>query len=130
MSDLFNVSLKTAFFYFFIVFVYRIMGKREVGQLGIIDLIVSILIAELVAISIEDLSKPITQTILPILVLAALEIILAFVSVKSRKVRSFFGGKPSIIINKGVINYQEMIKQRYTIDDLLLGLRQQNIKSI
>ena len=130
MGDLLNVSLKTAFFYFFIVFVYRLMGKREVGQLGIIDLIVSNLIAELVAISIENLSKPITHTIFPILVLVILEISLAFVSVKSRKVRSFFGGKPSIIINKGVINYQEMIKQRYTIDDLLLQLRQQNVKSI
>ena len=130
MNDLLNVSLKTGFFYFFIVFVYRLMGKREVGQLGIIDLIVSILIAELVAISIEDLNKSLLETILPIFVLVGLEITLAFVSVKSRKVRSFFGGKPSIIINKGVINYQEMIKQRYSIDDLLLGLRQQNIKSI
>ena len=118
------------FFYFFIVFVYRLMGKREVGQLGIIDLIVSILIAELVAISIEDLNKSLLETILPIFVLVGLEITLAFVSVKSRKVRNFFGGKPSIIINKGILNYQEMIKQRYSIDDLLLGLRQQNIKSI
>ena len=130
MGDLLNVSFKTAFFYFFIVFVYRLMGKREVGQLGIIDLIVSILIAELVAISIEDLSKPMTQTILPILVLVGLEILLAFISVKSRKIRNFFGGKPSIIINKGVLNFQEMVKQRYSIDDLLLQLRQQNIKSI
>ncbi len=130
MNDLVNVSLRTGFFYFFIVFVYRIMGKREVGQLGIIDLIVSILIAELVAISIEDLSKSLALTILPILVLVGLEIILAILSIKSRTIRSFIGGKPSIIINKGVLNYQEMVKQRYSIDDLLLQLRQQNIKSI
>ena len=44
---------RTLFFYFIIVIAYRIMGKREVGQLGIIDLIVSILIAELVALGIE-----------------------------------------------------------------------------
>ena len=55
MEELLKVILRTSFFYFFIVLLYRIMGKREIGQLGIIDLIVSILIAELVAISIENI---------------------------------------------------------------------------
>ena len=72
MNDLVNVSLRTGFFYFFIVFVYRIMGKREVGQLGIIDLIVSILIAELVAISIENREDTIYFTIIPIALLVLL----------------------------------------------------------
>ena len=52
--QLFTVMFRTLFFYFFITLAYRIMGKREVGQLGIIDLIVSILIAELAVISIEN----------------------------------------------------------------------------
>mgnify|MGYP007005532915 CR=1 FL=1 len=66
------------------------MGKREVGQLGIVDLIVSILIAELVAISIENIDKSILQTIIPLSLLGLLEILLAFISMKSRKFRSFF----------------------------------------
>ena len=45
--------IRTLFFYFVILFAYRLMGKREVGQLGVIDLIISILIAELVALGIE-----------------------------------------------------------------------------
>ena len=48
----FNLVFKTIFMYFFVIFVYRIMGKKEVGQLSIVDLIVSILIAELIALSI------------------------------------------------------------------------------
>ena len=52
--ELLLIFVRTIFFYFLIFIVYRIMGKREVGQLGIIDLIVSILIAELVVISIEN----------------------------------------------------------------------------
>ena len=63
--ELFNVLFRTLFFYFFITLAYRIMGKREIGQLGIIDLIVSILIAELVAISIENSKDSIFLTILP-----------------------------------------------------------------
>ena len=109
---------------------YRLMGKREIGQLGVIDLIVSILIAELVAISIENIDEPLVLTVAPITVLVLIEILFAFISVKSRKFRNLLDGKPSIIINKGIINYKEMIKQRYSLDDLLLSLRQNNIKSI
>ena len=60
---MFDTVIRTLFFYFFVTFCYRIMGKREVGQLGIIDLIVSILIAELVAMSIEKLDQSILYTV-------------------------------------------------------------------
>lgn len=128
--DLFTVVLRTIFFYFFVTLCYRLMGKREVGQLGIIDLIVSILIAELCAISIENIEDSIFLTIIPICILVFFEIVFAFFSMKSRTFRTLFSGKASLIINKGVINYKEMIKQRYTIDDLLTSLRQAGIKSI
>ena len=128
--ELFTIVFRTAFFYFFIVLAYRIMGKREIGQLGIIDLIVSILIAELVAISIENIEDTIFFTIIPITLLVLLEILLAFISIKSRKFRNLFGGKPSLIIVNGNVNYKEMIRQRYSMDDLLLSLRQNGIKSI
>lgn len=124
------VLWRTIFFYFFVMAMYRLMGKREIGQLGVVDLIVSILIAELVAISIENVEDSIFLTIIPIGLLVALEIMLARLSLKSKKVRTFFGGKPSLIIDKGKVNYKEMVKQRYTIDDLLLELRQQSIKSL
>ena len=128
--DLFNVMFRTLFFYFFITLAYRIMGKREVGQLGIIDLIVSILIAELVAISIENINDSIILTIAPITLLVVLELLLAYISIKSRTFRTIFGGKPSLIIVNGKINYHEMVKQRYSMDDLLLSLRQKEIRNI
>ena len=106
------------------------MGKREIGQLGIIDLIVSILIAELVAISIENLYDPIYLTIVPILLLVFLEIILAFLSAKSKTLRLVFEGKPSMIIANGHINYHEMVKQRYNLDDLLSSLRQKGVRDV
>lgn len=128
--DLLRVIFRTSFFYFFVLICYRIMGKREVGQLGIIDLMVSILIAELIAISIENIKDSIFLTIVPIIILVILEITLAFISVKSRKFRVIFDGKPSLIICNGKINYHEMIKQRYNMDDLLISLRQKEIKNI
>ena len=56
-----NICIRTTLFYFFILLIYRIMGKREVGQLGIIDLIVSILIAELAVLSIEEIEDAILE---------------------------------------------------------------------
>lgn len=128
--QLFSVVFRTVFFYFFITLVYRIMGKREVGQLGIIDLIVSILIAELVAISIEKTNESMALTLIPILIIVLIEIMLAYLSIKSRKIRCLLQGKPSMIICDGRINYHELINQRYSLDDLLINLRQNKIKSI
>lgn len=128
--ELFTVLFRTIFFYFFVLVSYRIMGKREIGQLGVIDLIVSILIAELVAISIEETNEPMFLTIIPIALLVLLELLFAFISIKSRKFRTVFDGKPSLIIVNGKINYKEMIKQRYSLDDLLIGLRQKEIRNI
>lgn len=124
------ILLRTVLFYFFILLLYRIMGKREVGQLGIIDLIVSILIADLVVISIENYNKSMLYTLIPISILAILQLILAFISLKKPKIRNFLDGNPSVIIKDGKINYKEMVKQKYNLDDLLVQIREKGYRSI
>ncbi len=106
------------------------MGKREIGELSIMDLIVSIFIAELAAISIENYDKSIFISIIPISILVSLQIGLSAISLKSNKVRKTLDGIPSVIINRGKVNFQEMLKQRYNLDDLLTQLRDREIKSI
>ena len=130
MQELGSIIYRTIFFYFFIVLLYRIMGKREIGQLGVTDLIISILMAEMVAISIENIDKSIWQTIIPLSLLGLLEIVLAYISIKSRTFRRLFDGKPSLIVCNGKVNYKEMVRQRYSMDDLLLSLRQKEVKDI
>ena len=125
-----KIIFRMSFFYFFIIFIYRIMGKREVGQLGIVDLIVSILIAELVAISVEDSTKSIFTSVIPIIVLVILQIILSYTSLKNSKIREILDGNPAFIIINGHINYQEMIKQKYNLDDLLTQLREKGYRNI
>lgn len=106
------------------------MGKREVGQLGIIDLIVSILIAELAAISIENYDNNIFRSIIPILTLLLLQVTLAFLSLRKPKFRIFLDGNPSIMIQNGKVNYKEMLKQKYNLDDLIVQLREKGYRSI
>lgn len=124
------VSFRTMLFYLLILIVIRLMGKREIGQLSVQDMVVNILIAELVAISIENYKDSLWLTVIPIIILLILELLSGYITLKSNKIRSIIEGKPSLIINRGIINYKEMIKQRYTLDDLLCELRQNNIKDL
>lgn len=121
---------RTVLFYIIITLIYRFMGKREIGQLGIVDLIVSILIAELAAVSIDNREESIFLSLIPIVALVLIQIGMSFISLKFSKIRDMFDGTPSVMINRGVINFKEMIRQRYNIDDLLTQLREQHVKSI
>ncbi len=125
-----SVIFRTILFYFIILLAYRIMGKREIGQLGVIDLIVSILIAEIVALCIEKTDQSVFIAIVPISILVCLELLLGYLRVKYRKLNKLFDGKPSIIISDGKIVYKNMISQRYSIDDLLLEMRKKGISSV
>ena len=130
IMNILNVTFRTIFLYFFIIVVFRLMGKREIGELSLMDLVVSLLIAELVAISIENYDESMLLTIIPIAILLVFEIIFGVLSVKSEKFRILVDGKPSLIINKGKINKTEMKKQRYSLDDLMLELRNNNIEDL
>lgn len=125
-----SIILRTIFFYFYVAFIYRMMGKREIGQLSLIDLVVSILIAELGAISIENYNDSIFNTVVPITLLTILEILIAFIKLRNRKIGRFFEGKPTVLINEGRVIYSNLEKERYSLDDLLRELRQNNIYSI
>lgn len=130
IMDYIKIVFRMSFFYFFIIIIYRMMGKREVGQLGIIDLIVSILIAELVVISVEDPSVSILYSLVPVICLVALQMTLSYLSLKSTKIRELLDGTPSFIIKNGKINYNEMIKQKYNLDDLLVQLREKGYRNV
>lgn len=106
------------------------MGKREIGELSLLDLVVFMMIAEMAAVSIENTHEPIMRTILPMLLLMVVQIVFAFISIKSKKFRDLIDGKPTIIINKGKIDETAMRKQRYNFDDLLLQLREKDIPNI
>ena len=128
--DLLAVVIRTVFFYVFVIIILRIMGKREIGELSVSDFVISLLITELVAIGIDRYDQTMWLTVVPILILLFFEVSSAFLSLKFNKFRNLIEGKPSLIINRGIINYKEMIKQRYTLDDLLLALRNKGIKDL
>lgn len=125
-----SIIFKTVILYFIIVLAYRIMGKKEIGKLSIIDLIVSILIAELAAISIEQYDSSILISIIPILCLVIIEMFFSYIGLKIPKFRKLIEGDPVVIIKNGKLNFEAMKKLRYSLDDLITQLREKSIKSI
>ena len=121
---------RTAILYVAIIIVLRILGKRQIGEMQPNELVVTILISELAAIPMQDLSRPISNGLIPIFTLAILEILLSVIALKSKKARRAFNGKPVIIIQDGIIDQKKMNQMRLTIDDLTEDLRLAGIFNI
>lgn len=130
MDGSLTVVLRVIFLYFFLLIVFRLMGKREIGELSILDFVILIMIGELAVLSIEDPKTPMFRTILSISVLATVQIVFSFLSLKNEKIRHYMDGKPATIIDKGKIDEKEMRKQRYNFDDLLIQLREKNVNKV
>ncbi|MFS0644211.1 DUF421 domain-containing protein [Siminovitchia sp. 179-K 8D1 HS] len=125
-----TIILRTVILYGVILVIFRVMGKREIGELSVLDLVVFIMMGEMAVIAIEQHKDPIMHTIVPMAVLLLIQIGMAFGSLKSRKFRDIVDGKPSLIIQHGKIDEKEMRKHRYNFDDLLMQLRQKDITNI
>lgn len=121
---------RTIFFYLFLLIVMRIMGKREIGGLAPIDLVVTIIMAELAAIPIQDPQVPILVGAVPIATIMLLQLGLSALSLRNRRWRTLLNGRPSVIVQGGKLLPAEMKKVRYTIDDLLEQLRRKGFAGI
>jgi uncharacterized membrane protein YcaP (DUF421 family) len=130
MEEYLTMVVRTIFLYVVILVIFRVMGKREIGELSVLDLVVFIMIAEMAVMAIENTKDPLIHTIIPMFLLMGIQILLAIVSLKSQKIRDIIDGKPTVIINNGKIDEQAMRKQRYNFDDLLIQLRDKNVKNV
>ena len=128
--DLLQLLLRTLSGYFILVLMLKIMGKREIGQLSLFDLIIFLSIADIMVIGVDNYDLNYWYVILPIILLTFLQKLIAFLILKFTSLRKVFDGKESIIIYKGKVNIKEMKKLCYNFDDLISQLRQKNIRCI
>lgn len=115
--------IRAAILYLFIVVGFRLMGKRQIGELEPSELVLSLLIADLASVPMQDFGIPLFYGVLPILVLLSISSILSALSVKSLRIRTLLNGRPSIVIENGKIIPTEMKKNRFTTDELIKELR-------
>ena len=124
------VLIRAVILYILITFSLRLMGKRQLGELQPSELVVTILISNIAAIPVEDSSMPMIMGIVPILTLVCLDVIMSGIMLKSAKIRKLMIGSPRIIISGGDIMQNEMKRLRYTVDDLVEAMRDQQIFDI
>ena len=115
--------LRTIILYLLIIAGIRLMGKRQVGELEPSELVLSLIIADLASVPMQDYGIPLLTGILPILALLAMTMILSVLTMKSVRFRALMCGRPSIVIRDGLVDQREMARNRLTIDELLEELR-------
>lgn len=128
--DLWIIFFRTILIYFTVFFMLRVMGKREIGKLSVFDLVISIMIAEIAVLVIEDVDKPLLEGILPMVTLVGIQLLFAWLMLKNLSIRRLFDGQPSFIIKNGKLDRREMKRQRYNLSDLMLQLRERNVTNI
>lgn len=117
------ILIRTIILYMIILFVIRIMGKAELSKMSPFQMIISFMIAELASIPIESPDVSLISGVTAIFTLLLLQVSISFLSIKSERLKNFFGGRPSVLIDDGRINHREMRKLRVTTNDLLEQLR-------
>jgi uncharacterized membrane protein YcaP (DUF421 family) len=106
------------------------MGKRQIGQLDISDLITTLLISEIASLPIENPDIPIVYSIIPIVTLLTFEVTSSSLLSKSQFMKNIFSTRPSFLVKDGKIDQKALAKNRISIDELISKLRQQSINDI
>jgi len=105
----------------------RLMGKRQLGEMELSEFVVASLIADLASHPLQDVGIPMTNGLVPILTLFCFEVLIAGLSMKSIRLRTFLFGRPSTLVTRGVIDQREMRRNRFTVDELMQELRKQGM---
>lgn len=115
--------IRTFILYLLVLISMRLMGKAELAEMQPFQLVVTLMIAELAALPMEDTAIPLVNGVIAIMTLLFIQVLISFINLKSEKARGIICGKPSLLIHKGMINEKELKRLRITMNDLVEQLR-------
>lgn len=116
--------------YLAVMVALRLMGKREIGQLSVFDFVVSMMIAGLSTVPMEDTKVPLYLPLVAIAVLVLFQVLVAVLELKSHRFRHWVEGEPVMLVERGQIRDRALRQTRYSMDDLLSQLREQGLSSV
>lgn len=125
-----TVLIRTFIIYSSLIIVMRLMGKRQLGELEISDLVTTFLISEIASLPITDTDIPLSHAIIPIIILLTLEVCISVLLSKFPKFKYIFSARPATIIKSGSICKKELEDSRLSFDELFSQLRQQGYDDI
>ena len=122
--------LRTLFLYLVLIFAVRLMGKRQIGEMEPAEFVVTMLVANLAAIPMQDGAIPLYSGLVPILTVLGMELVLSGLILHSVRFRRFLCGKPVILIDNGKLVQQNLRRTRVTLDELTGHLREKDVLDI
>lgn len=119
--------VRTILLYLVLIAVVRLMGKRQIGQMEPAEFVVTMLVANLAAIPMQDGGIPLFSGFVPIVTVLGVELVLSAMSMKSTRLRKILCGKPVILVENGNILQKNLKKTRITLDELTGHLREKDV---
>ena len=122
--------LRTVLLYLILIAAIRFLGKRQLGQMEPSEVVVTMVVADLASISMQDQSVPIMTSLIPIAAVLVMELLLSALTLRSVFFRKLLCGKPVILIENGKFDQVNMKKARITLEELISQLREKDILDI
>lgn len=119
--------IRTLALYLILIVTVRLMGKRQIAEMEPAEFVVTMLLANLAAVPMQDNAIPLLSGLIPILTVLAMELILAVLSMKFIPMRALLCGKPSILVANGVIDQKALRQGRISLDELTEKLREKEV---
>lgn len=121
---------RTLFLYLVLIFAVRLMGKRQIGEMEPAEFVVTMLVANLAAIPMQDGAIPLYSGLVPILTVLGMELVLSGLILRSVRLRQLLCGKPVILIDNGKILQENLKSARINLDELTGQLRAKDVLDI
>ena len=125
-----TIALRTLLIYIILNVTLRILGKRQIGELEIPELVTTLLLSELATTVISDPSLPFYYSLIPIVLITSFELLVSVIKNKSAFLKRLFEGSPGVLICRGVLDQKELKRMRVSVEELLAAFRLQGIVSI
>ena len=118
-----TLIIRSILIYFLVLIVFRLMGKRQLGQMQPFELVLTLILADIATIPMTEMSVPLLHGIVPLLTLLVIHYVLTLLSMLFPKFSSVLSGKPVIVIDPNGINYQNIKSLNMSVDDIFEALR-------
>lgn len=122
--------LRTLIVYTLLLLFMRLMGKRQIGQLEVTDLVTTFMLSEIATLPIENPDIPLINAVIPIIVLSTFEVVSSMLLIMNPRLKNIFSSRPGYLIKNGKLMHSEMVKNRISTDELISELRQNGITDI
>ena len=124
------ICIRTVLIYLLLLGAMRLMGKRQIGELEVTDLVITLLLSDIATHPITDPEIPISHAVIPIITLLAMEVTLSLIFSRCPRLKNLGSARPNVLIRRGVIDQKELSDLRISTEELISELRQKDITDL